>query len=65
MEKKTGTTTVGIKAKDGVVLAADTQASLDHMVETMNIKKILPDNFNLSLGRMNPRLFKTFFGCLA
>ncbi|ACS90256.1 MAG TPA: archaeal proteasome endopeptidase complex subunit beta [Thermococcaceae archaeon] len=42
MEKKTGTTTVGIKLKDGVVLAADTQASLDHMVETLNIKKILP-----------------------
>lgn len=41
-EKKTGTTTVGIKAKDGVVLAADTQASLDHMVETLNIRKILP-----------------------
>ncbi|WP_297064269.1 archaeal proteasome endopeptidase complex subunit beta [Thermococcus sp.] len=42
MEKKTGTTTVGIKAKDGVVLAADTQASLDHMVETLNIRKIIP-----------------------
>ncbi len=40
--KKTGTTTVGIKVKDGVVLAADTQASLDHMVETLNIKKVLP-----------------------
>jgi len=42
MEKKTGTTTVGIKARDGVVLAADTQASLDHMVETLNIRKIVP-----------------------
>ncbi len=42
MEKKTGTTTVGIKVKDGVVLAADTQASLDHMVETLNIRKVLP-----------------------
>lgn len=41
-EKKTGTTTVGIKAKDGVVLAADTQASLGNMVETLNIRKILP-----------------------
>jgi proteasome beta subunit len=40
--KKTGTTTVGIKVKEGVVLAADTQASLDHMVETLNIKKIVP-----------------------
>jgi len=40
--KKTGTTTVGIKVKEGVVLAADTQASLDHMVETLNIRKILP-----------------------
>ncbi|AFK21914.1 archaeal proteasome endopeptidase complex subunit beta [Pyrococcus sp. ST04] len=42
MERKTGTTTVGIKVKDGVVLAADTQASLDHMVETLNIRKIIP-----------------------
>jgi len=42
MEKKTGTTTVGIKVRDGVVLAADTQASLDHMVETLNIRKIIP-----------------------
>ncbi|WP_048150301.1 archaeal proteasome endopeptidase complex subunit beta [Thermococcus sp. AM4] len=41
-EKKTGTTTVGIKVKDGVVLAADTQASLGNMVETLNIRKILP-----------------------
>ncbi|ASJ02163.1 proteasome subunit beta [Thermococcus profundus] len=41
-EKKTGTTTVGIRAKDGVVLAADTQASLGNMVETLNIRKILP-----------------------
>ncbi|ACJ16916.1 proteasome, beta subunit 2 [Thermococcus onnurineus NA1] len=40
--KKTGTTTVGIKAKDGIVLAADTQASLGHMVETLNIRKIIP-----------------------
>ncbi|NJE05309.1 archaeal proteasome endopeptidase complex subunit beta [Thermococcus sp. M36] len=40
--KKTGTTTVGIRARDGIILAADTQASLDHMVETLNIKKILP-----------------------
>ncbi len=40
--KKTGTTTVGIKVKEGIVLAADTQASLDHMVETLNIKKIVP-----------------------
>ncbi|MDI3474718.1 MAG: proteasome beta subunit [Thermococcaceae archaeon] len=42
MEKKTGTTTVGIRTNEGVILAADTQASLDHMVETLNIKKILP-----------------------
>ncbi|MFA4662743.1 archaeal proteasome endopeptidase complex subunit beta [Pyrococcus kukulkanii] len=42
MEKKTGTTTVGIRVKEGVVLAADTQASLDHIVETLNIRKIIP-----------------------
>jgi len=42
MEKKTGTTTVGIKVKDAVILAADTQASLGNMVESLNIRKILP-----------------------
>ncbi|WP_297489207.1 archaeal proteasome endopeptidase complex subunit beta [Thermococcus sp.] len=42
MEKKTGTTTVGIKVKDAVILAADTQASLGNMVESINIRKILP-----------------------
>jgi len=40
--KKTGTTTIGIRVKDGVVLAADTQASLEHMIETTNIRKIIP-----------------------
>ncbi len=41
-ERKTGTTTVGIKVKDGVVLAADTQASMGSMVESLNVRKVLP-----------------------
>jgi len=41
-ERKTGTTTVGIKVKEGVVLAADTQASMGSMVESTNVRKVLP-----------------------
>ncbi len=41
-ERKTGTTTVGIKVRDGVVLAADTQASMGSMVESINVRKVLP-----------------------
>jgi len=40
-EKKTGTTTVGIKVKNGVVLAADTQASLGSMIESLNVRKVI------------------------
>ena len=39
--RKTGTTTVGIRINDGVVLAADTQASLGNMVSSKDIEKVL------------------------
>lgn len=37
---KTGTTTVGIAAEDGVVLASDTRASVGNMVSSKKTKKI-------------------------
>lgn len=37
---KTGTTTVGLKTADGVVLATDRQASLGHMVSSKDVKKV-------------------------
>lgn len=41
MEAKKGTTTVGIKGKDFVVLAADRQATVGHIVADPRAKKIL------------------------
>lgn len=41
-ELKTGTTTVGIKAKDSIVLAADRRASLQGMVSSKTSVKIHP-----------------------
>ncbi len=37
---KTGTTTIGVKAEDGVVLAADRRASAGNMVSSKNVVKI-------------------------
>ena len=37
---KTGTTTVGIVCKDGVVLAADRRATMGYLIATKDIKKI-------------------------
>ena len=39
-EMKTGTTTVGLKADDGVVLATDMRASLGPMVSSKNVQKV-------------------------
>ena len=39
-ETKTGTTTVGLKAQDGVVLATDMRASLGRMVSSKNVQKV-------------------------
>lgn len=37
----TGTTTIGIVCKDGVVLAADKRATAGHLIATKHIKKVL------------------------
>ncbi|AFK19329.1 archaeal proteasome endopeptidase complex subunit beta [Haloferax mediterranei ATCC 33500] len=39
-ETKTGTTTVGIKTDEGVVLATDMRASLGHMVSSKDVQKV-------------------------
>lgn len=41
---KTGTTTVGIVCKDGVVLAADRRASAGYMVADKKSRKVIPIN---------------------
>ncbi len=39
---KTGTTTVGIKCSDGVILAADMRATMGHFIANKEVEKILP-----------------------
>jgi len=47
--KKTGTTTVGIVCKDGVVLAADTRATAGSMIIDSNAEKVIKVNENVAL----------------
>lgn len=39
-ELKTGTTTVGLRAEDGVILATDMRASLGNMVSSKTVQKV-------------------------
>lgn len=39
---KTGTTTLGIKSKDGVVMATESQASMGHLISNKYTDKIIP-----------------------
>lgn len=39
-ETKTGTTTVGIKTEEGVVLATDMRASMGYMVSSKDVQKV-------------------------
>ena len=39
---KTGTTTLGLIYKDGVILAADRRATADHIVANKNAEKVMP-----------------------
>lgn len=41
---KTGTTTVGIICKDGIVMAADRRATIGNMISVKNTKKVVPVN---------------------
>jgi proteasome beta subunit len=38
----TGTTTVGIKCKDAIILAADTRATAGHLIVDKNVAKVVP-----------------------
>ncbi len=46
---KTGTTTVGIVCKDGIVLAADRRASAGYMVADKKTRKIIPINEDMAV----------------
>ena len=49
---KTGTTTVGIVCKDGIVLAADTRATAGHMIVDKRAEKVhvISDDFALTIA---------------
>lgn len=46
---KTGTTTIGVICKDGVILAADKRATAGNLIVTKDIQKIYEINENLAL----------------
>ncbi len=46
---KTGTTTIGIVCKDGVVLAADRRATADYFIAHKNVSKIVPVTDNIAV----------------
>ena len=45
----TGTTTVGLLCKDGIVLAADKRATVGHMIMNGEIEKVIPVNDMMAL----------------
>ncbi len=46
---KTGTTTIGVVCKDGIVLAADMRATAGHMIANINTEKVFPIAENLAI----------------
>lgn len=46
---KTGTTTMGIVCKDGIILAADRQATADYFVAHKNVEKIISITDNVAV----------------
>ncbi|MBT7902289.1 proteasome subunit beta [Candidatus Woesearchaeota archaeon] len=47
--RKTGTTTIGMKFKDGILLAADKRATAGNLIANKEIQKVFPINDNLAL----------------
>ena len=47
--KKTGTTTLGIICKDGIVLAADRRATAGHLIMGKNFRKIIQIDENIAV----------------
>jgi proteasome beta subunit len=46
---KTGTTTLGIKCKDGIVLAADKRATAGNFIANKKVDKVLEVSKNMAL----------------
>ena len=46
---KTGTTTLGLVYKDGVILAADRRATADHIVANKNAEKVMSISSNIGV----------------
>ena len=51
---KTGTTTIGIKCKDGVILATDQRATMSNMIAHKGVRKVYPiaDNLGMTIAGM-------------
>ncbi|MDR3075055.1 MAG: proteasome subunit beta [Candidatus Methanoplasma sp.] len=49
---KTGTTTIGLKIKDGVVLASDQRATMGNIIAHSNVQKVYPlaDNLGMTIA---------------
>ncbi len=49
---KTGTTTIGLKLKDGVILATDQRATAGHLIANSNVRKVYPlsDNIGMTIA---------------
>lgn len=49
---KTGTTTIGLKLKDGVILATDQRATAGHMIASKEVRKVYPlsDNIGMTIA---------------
>ncbi len=47
--KKTGTTTVGLVCKDGIVMASDRRATMGYFIASKDIDKIYPINDHLAM----------------
>ena len=51
---KTGTTTIGIKCKDGVIMATDQRATMSNMIANRGVRKVyqLSDNLGMTIAGM-------------
>lgn len=46
---KTGTTTIGMRIKDGVILASDQRATMNNLIASSTVQKIYPISDNLGM----------------
>ena len=47
--KKTGTTTITIKCKDGIIMAADKRATAGHFIANKKVEKVFPISDNIAI----------------